>query len=184
MNLVLNDIITLCKQNNRKAQLQLYKQYCQGMFSIAKRYLKNSTDAEDVVQEAFIKAFQRLEQFQGEVTFGAWLKRIVINKCLDVLKQKKHFFEDIDEKQIPHESTVLTLDIIEDDTTTQEIKRAMETLPEKYQCVLSLYLIDGYDHEEISTVLQITQVSSRTLLSRGKTKLKAVLKNKNYGERY
>ena len=76
------DIIEKCKQHNRKAQLQLYNQYCDGMYVVANRFVKNSMEAEDIVQEAFIKAFIKLHQYKGEVTFGAWLKRIVINKSI------------------------------------------------------------------------------------------------------
>ena len=73
------DIIEQCKNNNRKAQLELYQRYCEGMYAIAMRFLKHSAEAEDAVQEAFIKAFSKLHQYQGEVAFGAWLKRIVVN---------------------------------------------------------------------------------------------------------
>lgn len=79
MKVVQLDSIELCKQNNRKAQLQLYNQYCDGMYCIAKRFVNHTAEAEDVVQESFIKAFSKLHQFKGDVTFGAWLKRIVIN---------------------------------------------------------------------------------------------------------
>ena len=89
MNTLSADIIEQCKNNDRKAQLQLYKRYCEGMYIVALRFLKHSAEAEDVVQEAFIKAFSKLHQYKGEVTFGAWLKRIVINKCIDCLKSKK-----------------------------------------------------------------------------------------------
>jgi len=82
------DVVEKCKANNRKAQMQLYKQYCEGMFCVAMRYVQNADDAEDVIQEAFIKAFQKLHQFKGEVTFGAWLKRIVINKSIDFFKSQ------------------------------------------------------------------------------------------------
>jgi RNA polymerase sigma-70 factor (ECF subfamily) len=83
------DIIEKCKQNNRLAQMQLYRQYCDGMYAVAMRFVKDALEAEDIVQESFIKAFSKLHQYKGEVTFGAWLKRIVINKCLDLLKSKK-----------------------------------------------------------------------------------------------
>src|SRR5690606_4768042 len=91
------NIIEQCKQNNRKAQLQLYNQYCNGMYIVAKRLLRDAADAEDAVQEAFIKAFEKLHQFEAEVTFGAWLKRIVVNKCIDVLKSKKHQLVELSE---------------------------------------------------------------------------------------
>ncbi len=94
------DIVEQCKANNRKAQMQLYKQYCEGMFSVAMRYVQNSDDAEDVVQESFIKAFLRIHQFKGEVTFGAWLKRIVINKSIDFLKAKRKKLVELDENYL------------------------------------------------------------------------------------
>ena len=81
-------LIELCKQNNRQAQLTLYDKYCKGMFAVACRYLSQSDAAEDAMQDSFIKAFQKLSQYNGEVTFGSWLKRIVINTCLDELKAK------------------------------------------------------------------------------------------------
>ena len=83
------NIIEDCKRNNRRAQLKLYNQYCDGMYIVAKRFVKDSFEAEDVVQDAFIKAFSKLHQYKAEVTFGSWLKRIVINKCIDSLKSKR-----------------------------------------------------------------------------------------------
>ncbi len=91
------DIVEKCKANDRKAQLKLYKQYCNGMFCVAMRFLDNSGDAEDVLQEAFIRAFQKIHQFEGDVTFGAWLKRIVINKSIDFLKSKHRKPVEFDE---------------------------------------------------------------------------------------
>jgi len=179
------DIIELCKQNNRKAQLQLYNQYCDGMYNVAKRFLAQTDEAEDVVQEAFIKAFSRLHQYKGEVTFGAWLKRIVINKSIDYLKLKKQRLVEIDEV---HLKVIDTSNddkwLVDDDTTLDAVKAAINNLQDKYKFVLMLYLIEGYDHQEISEILNISQVASRTQLSRGKVKLQEVLKNKSYGERY
>ena len=87
--MIQHKLIEACKNNDRRAQLKLYNQYCQGMHYVALRFLKDPFEAEDAMQEAFIKAFAKLQQFTGEVTFGAWLKRIVINKCIDKLKAKK-----------------------------------------------------------------------------------------------
>lgn len=185
MKIIQSNIIELCKQNNRKAQLQLYNQYCDGMFCVAKRFLNHTAEAEDVVQEAFIKAFAKLHQFKGDVTFGAWLKRIVINKSIDMLKLKKQRLVELDEV---HLKVIDALDddkwLVEDATTIGEIKEAIQTLPEKYKYVVMLFLIEGYDHQEISEILNITQVASRTQLSRGKLKLQELLKHKSYGERY
>jgi len=136
------DIIEQCKQNNRKAQLQLYNQYCDGMYIVAKRFLKDAHDAEDVVQEAFIKAFTKLHQYKAEVTFGAWLKRIVVNKSIDFLKSKKQGLVDLEEVHLKVIDTSNDDKWLVDDTITLDnVKNAIESLPDKYQYVLKLYLI-------------------------------------------
>ncbi|MDO5968835.1 RNA polymerase sigma factor [Flavivirga aquimarina] len=179
------DIIEQCKQNNRKAQLQLYNQYCDGMYIVAKRFLKDTAEAEDVVQEAFIKAFSKLHQYKAEVTFGAWLKRIVINKSIDFLKSKKQQLIALDEVHLKVIDT--TLDdkwLVDDAMTLNDVKIAINKLPDKYQYVVMLYLIEGYDHQEISEILSISEVASRAQLSRGKAKLQELLKLKKHGTRY
>ncbi|WP_283635802.1 RNA polymerase sigma factor [Aquaticitalea lipolytica] len=177
------DIIEKCKQHNRKAQLQLYNQYCDGMFMVANRFVKNSMEAEDIVQEAFIKAFSKLHQYSGEVTFGAWLKRIVINKSIDVLKSKKQQLLDLDEVHLKVVDTTNDDWLVDDLITLDEVKEAIEKLPDKYKYVVMLYLIEGYDHQEISQILNITEVASRTHLSRGKTKLQELLIPLHHGTR-
>lgn len=179
------NIIEQCKQNNRKAQLQLYNQYCDGMYIVAKRFLKDTQDAEDVVQEAFIKAFSKLDQFKAEVTFGAWLKRIVVNKSIDFLKLKKQRLVDLEEVHLkiidaPNDDKWL----VDDTITLDDVKNAIESLPDKYQYVLMLYLIEGYDHQEISEILNISEIASRTQLSRGKVKLQELLTLKKDGTRH
>ncbi|MGB5419502.1 RNA polymerase sigma factor [Algibacter sp.] len=179
------DIIEQCKQNNRKAQLQLYNQYCDGMYIVAKRFLKDAADAEDVVQEAFIKAFTKLHQYKAEVTFGAWLKRIVVNKCIDFLKAKKHHLVELDAGSL---KVVDAYDddkwLVEDTMTLNDVKLAINALPDKYQYVVMLYLIEGYDHQEISEILDISEVASRTQLSRGKVKLQKLLTRNKNGTRH
>ena len=171
-----SDIIEKCKRNDRKAQLELYNKYCDGMYVVAVRFVKDSMEAEDIVQEAFIKAFTKLEQYKGEVTFGAWLKRIVINKCIDTLKSKKEQLAQLDEV---HLKVVDTNDddewSVDDAVTLEEVKEAINSLPDKYRYVLMLYLMEGYDHQEIAQILSISEVASRTQLSRGKAKLKDLL---------
>ncbi|MBT8265864.1 MAG: RNA polymerase sigma factor [Bacteroidia bacterium] len=178
------DLVEQCKNNDRKAQLQLYNKYCDGMFIVAMRFLKDTMEAEDVVQEAFIKAFLKLHQFQGEVTFGAWLKRIVINKCIDTLKSKKQHFAELDEVHLKVVDTEYENEwLVDDAITIDEVKNAINNLPDKYKYVVMLYLIEGYDHKEISEILKISEVASRTQLSRGKSKLKEVLKLAQNGTR-
>ncbi len=173
------ELVEQCKVNDRKAQLALYRKYCDGMFCVAMRFLKSEDDAEDVVQESFIKAFQRLEQFTGNVTFGAWLKKIVVNGCIDFLKSKHQKTIELDEGY---------MHIADDDDwqvdgeiDLNEVKKAIGALPEKYQYVVQLFLIEGYDHSEISDILDISETASRTRLLRGKAQLKERLKALDYG---
>ncbi len=173
------NLVEQCKANDRKAQLKLYRQYCDGMYCVAMRFLKNTDDAEDILQEAFIKAFQKIEQFKGEVTFGAWLKRIVINKCLDFLKSKK-------EQRVEFKDSYMEVAedddwTVEDGITIEMVQLAMDQLPDTYVHVVKLYLLEGYDHNEISQILNITGTTCRTRLRRGKGILKELLKEKRYG---
>ena len=173
------DLVTRCKHNDRRAQLKLYRQYCDGMFCVAMRFLGNEDDAEDVLQESFIKAFEKIHQFKGEVTFGAWLKKIVVNRNLDFLKAKKEKMVALDETymQIAEDSDWN----VDDGVTSDQVRKAMARLPDKYGLVLQLYLVEGYDHDEISEILGITGNNCRTRLLRGKGYLKELLKEKRYG---
>lgn len=176
------DIIEKCKQNKRKAQLQLYNQYCDAMLIVAKRFVNNTMEAEDVVQEAFIKAFTKIEQYKAEVTFGAWLKRIVVNKSIDLLKSKKQRLVDLEDVHLKVVDIADENDwSVDDGITIENVKEALQQLPEKYKYVVMLYLIEGYDHQEISEILNISIVASRTQLSRGKLKLQTLLKVEKNG---
>ena len=153
MSKIDNTLIELCKKGNQTAQMQVYDAYSQAMFTIACRYLNNDEDAKDAMQDGFLKAFINIAAFKPEATFGAWLKRIIINQCLDVLKKKKLQFENVELSE---------LRIIDDinwnfDRTISktEILKAIAQLTEKHKIVVQLYVIEGYDHQEISQILDI-----------------------------
>ena len=178
----IDSLIKACKEGNRVAQMRVYDQYAQAMFTIAFRYLKNEEEAKDVMQEGFLKAFINIENYRPEATFGAWLKRIIINQCLDTLKKGKLAFSDTE---------VETLIIIDDnnwefDTSIakQDILNAIEQLNQKHKIVVQLYLVEGYDHQEVSEILNIPVKTSRTHLSRGKAELRNLLKSKYNEARY
>ncbi|HNQ27075.1 MAG TPA: RNA polymerase sigma factor [Aquaticitalea sp.] len=177
------DIIEKCKQNDRKAQMQLYAQYCDGMYAVASRFVKNPVEAEDIVQEAFIKAFAKLHQYKKDVAFGAWLKRIVINKCIDLLKSKRAHLLPLDEVHLKAVDDVDGEWLVEDLITIDQVKQAISQLPETNRYVVMLYLVEGYDHQEIADILGTTESNSRTQLSRGKVKLQELLKHRYNGER-
>ena len=128
-------------------------------------------EAEDVMQEAFLNAFSKIDTYQGVVSFGAWLKKIVINKSLDFLKKRKVKFEELNEKIPDEEPEKIEISEIQ----MEKLKNAIQNLPDGYRVVLSLYLLEGYDHEEIAQILGITNISSRTQYSRAKLKLREML---------
>lgn len=164
--------------------MQLYNQYCNGMLAVALRFVNDTMEAEDVVQESFIKAFLKLDQYKAQVTFGAWLKRIVINRCIDVLKSKQQRLIELEEYHLNVlDDSNETEWLVDDNITVDDVKLAIDELPERYKYVVMLYLIEGYDHGEISEILNITEVASRTQLSRGKQKLQNLLKVRKNGTR-
>jgi RNA polymerase sigma-70 factor (ECF subfamily) len=177
----LEGLIKACKKGNHIAQMQLYDTYAQAMFTVACRYLRDEEEAKDIMQESFLKAFVKIESYNQDTSFGAWLKRIVINQALDTLKKRKLEFSN---------EEVETLKVSDDDwsfnsaISKQDILDAIETLKDKHKVVVKLYLIEGYDHQEISEILNIPIKTSRTHLSRGKTKLRALLKSKYNEARY
>lgn len=182
--LLLTEIVEKCKENDRKAQLQLYNKYCDGMYHVAFRFLKNTHDAEEAMHEGFINAFTKLHQFTGEVTFGAWLKRIVINKSLDMIKARKAQIIPLNEEVMGKVDDYQDNWDVADHVTVDHIKNTISALPERYEYPLMLFLVEGYDHQEISEILDITEVASRTLVHRGKKKLQQQLKTVRYGTGY
>ena len=168
------DIIDQCREGNEKAQFQLYKLYYKGMFSICLRMINDEMEAEDVMQEAFLSAFKKIDTYKGEVSFGAWLKKIVINRSLDHLKKRKVKFEEINERTTEIEDYQMETK----EVNLHAIKKAIQNLPDGYRIILSLYLIEGYDHEEISQILGISNSNSRTQFLRAKNKLRELLKDK------
>ncbi|WP_138434568.1 RNA polymerase sigma factor [Winogradskyella algicola] len=177
-----NSLIQACKKGNQVAQIQVYDMYCDAMFTVASRYLNNDEDAKDAMQEGFLKAFTNLDNYKPEYTFGAWLKRIVINQCLDVLRKRKIEFSEVvvSELQITNEDNW----DFDSNINKTDILNAIEQLNEKHKIVIKLYLIEGYDHTEISEILDIPVKTSRTHLRRGKLKLQEFLKPKYNEARY
>ncbi len=171
-------IISKAKKGNRKAQKQLYELYAKAMFNICYRMMNNIPEAEDMLQEAFCEAFKKLDSFRYESTFGAWIKRIVINKCINEIKRRKIELEYGDQySQIDIEDEMIQ-DNWEPDI--EKIKKAMGLLPDGYRVVFSLYLIEGYDHQEIAEILHISESTSKSQLARAKKKLIEIIKAGNF----
>lgn len=168
-------LIDACFDNNQKAQFEIYKLYYKAMYNSAFRILNDRMEAEDVMQEAFLDAFRKIHQYDGTATFGAWLKRIVINKSIDALKKIKNM-ESLEKVE------KVIIEIADEDYNEvisykiDEIRRCIRELPEAYRVILSLYLLEGYDHEEISQIMDISYNATRTKYSRARKKLLQILK--------
>nr|WP_068889807.1 RNA polymerase sigma factor [Pedobacter panaciterrae] len=169
------ELVNDCRKGNRKAQFEIYKLYAKAMYNVALRIVNHEGEAEDVLQEGFLDAFTRIETFRGETTFGLWLKQIIINKSINQLRKRKAEFISIDEIDIPDTETE---DEEELELKVNEIREAVARLPDGYRVVLTLYLFEGYDHEEISHILKISENTSRTQYMRAKMKLNGLLEKR------
>lgn len=171
-----SSLISLCLGGNRHAQQTLYKKYCDAMYNICYRMMGAQAEAEDALQEAFIDIFRRLDTFRQESSLGAWIKRIVINHCLNELKKRKMKFEELTDRtsEVPEEGYA------EDDESAyevQKVKAAIMKLPDGYRTVLTLYLLEGYDHKEIADIVGIQESGSKSQYSRAKAKLRELLQD-------
>jgi RNA polymerase sigma factor (sigma-70 family) len=173
------DLIEGCKTGDQKAQFQIYKLYYKAMFNTSLRIVNDTMEAEDVMQESFLSAFEKIDTYSGIVSFGAWLKKIVINRSLDVLNKRKAIFEDIDTHVGIRDNSGDEIAQREElDVRVEEVKEAINRLPDGYRIILSLYLLEGYDHDEIAEILGINSSTSRSQLSRAKQKLISELKER------
>lgn len=163
------------KAEKRKAQYELYKLYFKAMYNTALRIVNNSGEAEDIMQNSFLDAFSKLETWHGTGTFGSWLKRIVVNNAVDAIRQHREFrMLTDDELEIPDFTTENPYDDIE--ARVEEVKKAMNQLSHEDRIILSLFLLEGYDHEEISGILEISYNATRTRYSRARQRLCNILK--------
>jgi RNA polymerase sigma factor (sigma-70 family) len=169
-------LIEESKAGNSKAQQQLYLQYARAMYNICRRMTNNNAEAEDVLQDAFSDAFYRLNSFRYESTFGAWLKRIVVNHCINHLKKRKADLLPMSDLSM-YDNRPDEIQEEEDiKLNAARILKAFEQLPQGYRVIFSLYLLEGYDHSEISGILGISESTSKSQFLRAKQKIRELLK--------
>lgn len=175
------ELIEGCRLNSRDAQLKLYDLYYKAMYNVSYRIIGNMTEAEDIMQDSFLEAFTKIDTFRGEGSFGAWLKKIVVNRSINSIRKKKELLrlddvefepEDVNENEASWSENIFC--------RLEEIRDAISLLPENYRIILSLHLLEGYDHEEISEILSTTYGNIRTRYSRAKQKLlEIIMKSRN-----
>jgi len=170
------EVIDKCREGDSKAQFELYRLYYKAMYNACLRIVGDPHEAEDIMQESFFKAFDKISTYRNEVSFGAWLRRIVVNTSIDALKKRKVSFTSIENAHgIKEADDNADLDV----ESVELIKNAIEKLPEGYKTVLMLHLIDEYDHEEIAEMLGITASTSRSQYARAKQKLIEIINSYN-----
>ena len=169
-----SELINRCRQGDREAYYKLYKLYSRSMYNVGFRIVNNTEEAEDVLQEAFTSAFRNLHHYRGDSTFGAWLKRIVINKAINCLHKKKaERMPEAEQWDVHEEEEENILESFP--FSVEQVRSAIERLPDGYRSVLSLYLLEGYDHAEIGEIMGITESTSKSQFNRAKKKLKDLL---------
>ncbi len=170
------DLIDRCKQGDERAFQSLYKLYSKAMYNVSVRITGREEDAQDVLQESFISAYRNIHHYRGDSPFGSWMKRIVVNRSINVIRSRKaelwpedeHF--DVSEDEMP--------DLYKEELSIERVREAIMKLPDGYRSVLSLYLLEGYDHEEIAAILGISESTSKSQLNRAKARLREQLTTK------
>lgn len=185
VTIVHKDLVTKSIDGDQNAQAALYQHYAKAMFNVCMRFMHNREDAEDALQESFVTAFLRLHTFRFESSFGSWLKRIVINHCINTLKKARldlNFLEDIGVLHVTDEEDDNNQDEV--NFSVQQVKSAMKNLPAGSKMVFKLYLFEGYDHKEIAEILGVSETTSKTQYMRAKRKIVSWVKHNsgNYDE--
>ncbi|GHA33206.1 RNA polymerase subunit sigma-24 [Salinimicrobium marinum] len=174
----IDELLEKCRLGDQRAQMKVYNKYYKAMFNTALRIVKHSAEAEDIMQEAFLTAFSKLDTFQGNSTFGAWLKKIVVNRSINAFnKNSRHQEVTYNDQLKDAEDDGIGIGEQEEETSpkVQQILKAMDSLKENYRLVLTLHLIEGYDYEEICEILGLTNANCRTTISRAKESLRKKL---------
>ncbi|PIY08594.1 MAG: RNA polymerase [Flexibacter sp. CG_4_10_14_3_um_filter_32_15] len=186
-----SELIKKVRLGSQKAQYQLYEKYVRAMYHVCVRIVGKGHEAEEVVQDAFVRAFMRIEEYRGDAAFGTWLKRIVINTSINYLQKKKVDLVSLDEMVVEpaieedensendfaemNIQTGISEKVTKHNSEVSRVKDAINKLSDGYRIVLSLYLFEGYDHEEIGEILGISSSTSKSQYSRAKKRLRTML---------
>ncbi|MFN8251803.1 MAG: RNA polymerase sigma factor [Ferruginibacter sp.] len=172
-------LVKECLQNNRAAQKRLYEQYADTMLGVCFRYTKSVSDAEDVLQEGFVRVFKNLHQYRGEGELGAWIRRIMVTTALNYLKRNARYqhdlaFDKLEMHPVTDENPEMTL-------STKELTSLVQQLPSGYQTIFNLHAVEGYSHVEIGALLGISDGTSRSQYARARALMITWIK-KNYSD--
>ena len=164
-----------CLENDRKMQELLYQRYSAKMFAVCLRYCKNSDDAQDLLQDGFVKVFRNIEKFRGDGSFEGWIRRIFVNTSIEHFRRsvKNHFTTDTEEIKIEDPSLSAL-----DNLAEKDIIKMIQELSPGYRQVFNMYVIEGYSHKDIGDILGISEGTSKSQLARAKGILKKMVEEK------
>ncbi|MFT3903314.1 MAG: RNA polymerase sigma factor [Niabella sp.] len=182
IEIALDEQVELCRSGDTRAYFDVYQQYARPMLNSSMRILNNLADAEDMVQEAFVDAFRNLGSFTYKSSFEAWLRRIVINKSISLLRKRKVNWIEVDEERLNAEGEV-AVDEEQMDFDIKRIKDAIATLPDNHRIVFNLFAVDGVPQEEIAKLLGISHNNVRTIYHRAKKKILEQIQSNKYAAR-
>jgi len=165
-------LIKGCRKGDGRAQKHMFERYAPRMLTVCRRYITDNDQAEDVMLVAWVKVFERMQQFKGEGSFEGWLRRIMVNESLTWLRKNKQMYlhTDLDEADRSPD-----LSVLENHLEAEDIMKMVQQLPAGYRTVFNLYAIEGYSHKEIAKTLDITENTSKSQLSRARTHLQKLL---------
>ena len=174
----IDELLEKCRRGDERAQMIIYNKYSRAMYNTALRIVKDYAEAEDIMQECFLKAFTKLESYEGTSTFGAWLKKIVVNQSINAYNKKIKYQEVSYNDQFKHtadDTMGISSEEEKDNPKVKMILKTLDSLKDNYRVSLTLHLIEGYDYEEICEILNISYANCRTTISRAKESLRKKL---------
>lgn len=175
------ELIDGCRKNSRSFQKALYERYCRKMLVVCLRYSRTTAEAEDILQEAFVKVFQGIKNFRQESKLETWITRIMVNTALNFQRRKLYLFPmvDVEEIDIPEDEVSIS------DMNFAQLIEMIQSLPQGCQIVFNLFAIEGYNHKEIAELLGISEGTSKSQYSRARSLLQEkILKESSYYGRY
>lgn len=166
-------LIEGCKKKHPKSQRELYEKFSGKMFALCLRYIKDETEAEDILVKGFMKVFNKIEQYQGEGSFEGWIRKIMVNESLQYIRQNKSMYLQVDIAHAQH--TLNNIEAIESRLAAEDLLNIIQQLPIGYRTIFNLYAIEGYAHQEIAAMLNISISTSKSQLSRARALLQKIL---------
>ena len=172
-NIAESDLISGCMEGNRRMQEELYKRFSPRMYAVCLRYAGSSEEAEDILQEGFIKIFKKLDSFRGEGSFEGWIRRIFVNTSIEHFRRKRYLQPVTEKEENTLEGNSLSA---LDGLAEKDILGLVRQLSPGYRTVFNMYVVEGYTHKEIGDMLGISEGTSKSQLSRAKVILQDMVR--------